>query len=156
MKKIFMLLSLMLFSLPVFALDFVYSGKLYSGVTAREATHNKTLGIYEAGFDFGFGIRHDFWKFDSNSTVAFNFISGTSPLDVGCTGDLNFRLGYMVHKRIEPFVFSLNEFNSLVYLNWLGYTGGGVRFYATDPGKFLLYIDVALLAQYENFKYHFM
>ena len=154
MKKIIVVLFLFL-SLPVFALDFVYSGKLYSGGTATQVTGLNTYGMYEAGFDFGFGIRYDKLKFDSNSQVAFNFISGTSPLDVGCTGELNFRLGYLVHKRIEPFFFSLNEFDSLSYVSWLGYTGGGARFYATDPGKFLLYFDLALVSQYENLRYSF-
>jgi len=156
MKIKFLALVLFLFlSLPVFAVDFVYSGKLYSGATASQVTGFKTYGMFEGGIDFGFGIKHKKLKFDSNSQTAFNFISGQSPINVGCTGELNFRLGYLAHKRVEPFIFSLNEYDSLAYVNWLGYTGGGARFYATDPGKFLLYFDFALVSQYENLRYGF-
>ncbi|MCK5614451.1 hypothetical protein KAR91_71970 [Candidatus Pacearchaeota archaeon] len=154
MKIKFLVLFLFL-SLPAFAVDFVYSGKLYSGAVANQVTGFGTTGMFEGGIDFGFGIKHDSLKFEGNSQVAFNFISGSSPLDVGCTGELNFRLGYLVNKRVEPFVFSLNEFDSLGGVNWLGYTGGGARIYATDPGKFLLYIDFAMVSQYENLKYTF-
>ena len=59
------IIAFLLFSLPVFAADFLYSGKLYSGVTASQVTGIKTYGMYEAGIDFGFGIRHERFKFDS-------------------------------------------------------------------------------------------
>lgn len=153
--KLKLLVIFLLFSMPSWAFDLMYSGKLYSGATASQVTGFRTYGMFEGGIDFGFGIKHDKLKFESNSQVAFDFVSGSTPLDVGCTGELNFRLGYLVNKIVEPFVFSINEFDTLGYVNWLGYTGAGARFYATSPGKFLLYFDFALVSQYENLRYSF-
>ena len=154
MKLKFLIIFLLL-SLPVFATDFVYSGKLYSGAVANQVTGFGTNGMFESGVDLGFGLKHDLLSFETNSQMAFNFISGTSPIDVGCTGELNFRLGYRVHEIVEPFVLSLNEFDTIGHVNWLGYSGGGVRIFAANSDKFSLYTDFALVTQYENLKYAF-
>ena len=138
-------------SLPVFATEYVYSGRVYYGAVADQADGHDTYSRMQAGLELGFDLDHENFRFSSRSETGFSFISGTSPIDVGCAGRLDFMISYYFPKIFEPFIFSLNEFDTIGSVNWLGYTGGGTRLHAPGYKGLNIYFDIALAFQYENF-----
>src|SRR5210317_1205434 len=152
-SRLVMLICLLMCSSSVIASPkFSFLEEIYYGFSALKV-RDKTIGVFENGISLGLGIKYKSFTFSNLSRIAYNTIMDNSSKVVGYTGNLNLTSSYLLARIWEPVVFSENEYNSLIKLNWSGYTGTGLRIYANRDKKTNVYLCGGLAVSYMSLDY---